>query len=60
MGVGCQRQAPIALLPGNETRLPIVQEVGWAPGLVWTDAENLAPTGSVPRTVRPIASPYTE
>jgi hypothetical protein len=25
--------------------LPIVQEVGWAPGPVWTGAENLAPTG---------------
>ena len=25
--------------------VPIVQEAGWAPGAVWTDAENLAPTG---------------
>jgi len=25
--------------------VPIVQEAGWAPGLVWTGAENLAPTG---------------
>jgi len=25
--------------------LPIVQEPGWAPGPVWTGAENLAPTG---------------
>jgi hypothetical protein len=23
----------------------MVQEAGWAPGLVWTGAENLAPTG---------------
>jgi hypothetical protein len=23
----------------------IIQEAGWAPGPVWTDAENLAPTG---------------
>jgi hypothetical protein len=29
--------------PGKEP-LPIVQETGWAPGLVWTGAENLAPT----------------
>jgi hypothetical protein len=29
---------------GNEP-VPIVQEAGWAPGLVWTVAENLAPTG---------------
>jgi len=25
--------------------VPIVQEAGWASGLVWTGAENLAPTG---------------
>jgi hypothetical protein len=25
--------------------VPTVQEAGWAPGPVWTDAENLAPTG---------------
>ena len=25
--------------------VPIVQEAGWAPGLVWTGAENFAPTG---------------
>ena len=25
--------------------VPIVQEAGWAPGPVWTRAENLAPTG---------------
>ena len=24
--------------------VPIVQEAGWAPGPVWTSAENLAPT----------------
>jgi hypothetical protein len=36
MGVGGQRHAPA---------LPIVQEAGWAPGPVWTDAENLSPTG---------------
>ena len=26
--------------------VPIVQEAGWAPGSVWTGAENLAPTGT--------------
>jgi hypothetical protein len=26
--------------------VPIVQESGWAPGPVWTGAENLAPTGT--------------
>jgi len=30
--------------PGNDP-VPIVQEVGWAPGPVWTGGENLAPTG---------------
>jgi hypothetical protein len=30
--------------PGKDP-VPIVQEAGWAPGPVWTDAENLAPTG---------------
>jgi hypothetical protein len=25
--------------------LPLVQEAGWPRGSVWTDAENLAPTG---------------
>jgi len=35
--------------PGKEP-VPIVQEAGWAPGPVWTGAQNLAPTG--------IRSPY--
>jgi len=26
-------------------KVPIVQEVGWAPRSVWAGAENLAPTG---------------
>jgi len=30
--------------PGKDP-VPIVQEAGWAPGLVWTGAENLAHTG---------------
>jgi len=30
--------------PGKDL-IPIVQEAGWAPGPVWTGAENLAPTG---------------
>jgi hypothetical protein len=33
-----------SLLPGKDP-VPIVQEAGWAPGPVWTGAENLAPTG---------------
>jgi hypothetical protein len=30
--------------PGKDP-VPAVQEAGWAPGPVWTGAENLAPTG---------------
>jgi hypothetical protein len=36
----------------------IVQQVGWAPGPVWTGTENLDPTGI--RTVQPVASRYTD
>ena len=30
--------------PGKDP-VPIIQEAGWAPGPVWSGAENLAPTG---------------
>jgi hypothetical protein len=39
-----QRHASAALCPGKDP-VPIVQEAGWAPGPVCTDAENLDPTG---------------
>jgi len=44
--------------PGKDP-VPIVQEAGWAPGLVWTGAENLAParTRSQGRPARS-ESPY--
>jgi hypothetical protein len=32
-------------LPPGMIPVPIVQEAGWAPGPVWTGAENLALTG---------------
>ena len=54
-----QRHAPAALCPGKDP-IPIIQEAGWAPGLVWTGAENLAPPGFDPRTVQPVASHYTD
>jgi hypothetical protein len=44
MGVGGQRHAPAVFTPGKDP-VPIVQKAGWAPGPVWTGAENLAPTG---------------
>ena len=36
---------PWLLFTPGKDRVPIVQEAGWAPGPVWTGAENLAPTG---------------
>jgi hypothetical protein len=45
--------------PGKDTA-PIVQEAGWAPGLVWTGAEYLAATG-IRFPERPaLASGYTD
>ena len=35
---------PGRFTPGKHP-VPTVQEAGWAPGPVWTGAENLAPTG---------------
>ena len=43
-GVRGQRHPPAALYP-REDPVPIVQEAGWAPGPVWTGAENVVPTG---------------
>jgi hypothetical protein len=37
----------------------IVQEAGWAQGLVWMDAENLASLGFDPQTVHLVATHYT-
>ena len=31
--------------PRERDAVPIVQEAGWVPGLVWTAAESLSPTG---------------
>jgi len=36
---------PRPLYPRERDSVPIVQEAGWAPGPVWTGAENLAFTG---------------
>jgi len=35
---------PQPLFTPRKDLVPIVQEAGWAPGLVWTGAENLTPT----------------
>jgi hypothetical protein len=34
---------PRPLSTPRKDPVPIVQEAGWAPGLVWTGSENLAP-----------------
>jgi len=39
-----QRHAPAAVYP-RKVLVPTVQEAGWAPGPVWTGAENISPTG---------------
>jgi hypothetical protein len=35
---------PGRFTPGKDP-VPVVQEAGWAPGLVWTCAKNRTPTG---------------
>ena len=40
-GGGWSRPRPGRFIPRNDP-VPIVQEAGWAPGTVWTGAENLA------------------
>jgi hypothetical protein len=41
--------------------VPIIQDVGWAPGPVSTGAKNLASQpGFDPRSVQPVASRYTD
>jgi len=41
---GWSTPCPGRFTPGEDT-VPIVEEAGWAPGPVWTGAENLTPTG---------------
>ena len=48
---------PSRFTPGKDP-VPIVQEAGWAPGLVWTGAKNLALAGIRSRTIQPVASRY--
>ena len=48
---------PRPLYPRDRDPVSIAQEAVWAPGPVWTSAENLAFTGT--QTVHPIAIPST-
>ena len=60
MVVGGQRHATADLHPRKDT-VPIVWEAVWAPGPVWTGAENLASQpGFDTRTAEPVASRYTD
>jgi hypothetical protein len=46
----CSASRPDQFTPGKDP-VPIVQEAGWAPGLVWACAKNLTPPpGFDPRT----------
>jgi hypothetical protein len=60
MGVSGQRHAPAALYPQRkDPPVPIIQETGWAPELVWTqrlEEKSFAPAGdgtSITRSSRP-------
>ena len=43
-GGGWSTPRPGRFTPGKDP-VPIVQEAGWAPGPVWTGAENITPIG---------------
>jgi len=57
MEVGGQREARDALPPKRTWAYCVG---GWVGPRVWTDSENLAPTGLDPRTVQPVESRYTD
>jgi hypothetical protein len=63
MGVSGQRHAPAALLPpGKGPPVPIVQEAGWAPELVWTqrlEEKSFAPVGDRTPIARSVVRHYT-
>jgi len=52
MGVGGQPHAPAASAPRKDP-VPNIQEVGWAPGPVWTG-------GILSRIVQPVVSRDTD
>jgi len=50
-----ERHASAALYPGKDP-VPFVQEAEWAPGPVWTGAENQAPPTGILSPDRPSRS----
>jgi hypothetical protein len=57
--VAALRRSP-ASSPWERQSVSTVQEAGWAPGPVWTGAQNIALGGIRCRTVQPLASLYTD
>jgi hypothetical protein len=50
-----------AALPMERTLVPMEQEAGWSPELVWAILENRKPLpGFKPQTIQPVATRYTE
>ena len=58
-GLHCERHAPTALTPG-ETRYPFYRRLGWSHGHSGRVRKISPPPGFDPRTVRPVASHYTD
>jgi len=59
-GGGWLMPHPICFTSRNDP-VPLVQEAGWSPGLVWMGVEKiLPPTGFDPGTLQPVASHYTD
>ena len=46
-GVGGQPHTPTASFPGKDA-VPIIQEAGWAPGLVWRGGKSRPHRDSIP------------
>jgi hypothetical protein len=59
-GVVVVNATPRPLYPRERDPVPILQEAGWALGPVWTGAENPPPPVFDPRTIRFVASRYTD